>query len=34
LLDADFSVDEPLELVSQLEKLAGRFARALSLIGQ
>ncbi|TME58861.1 MAG: YafY family transcriptional regulator [Chloroflexi bacterium] len=29
LLDADFSVDEPLELVSQLEKLAGRFARAL-----
>jgi predicted DNA-binding transcriptional regulator YafY len=30
LLDADFSVDEPIELVSQLEKLAGRFVRALS----
>jgi predicted DNA-binding transcriptional regulator YafY len=29
LLDADFSVDEPIELTSQLAKLAGRFARAL-----
>jgi predicted DNA-binding transcriptional regulator YafY len=28
LLDADFSVQEPPELVSQLEKLAKRFARA------
>jgi predicted DNA-binding transcriptional regulator YafY len=28
LLDADFTVNDPPELVSQLEKLAGRFARS------